>query len=213
MAEEIPHWDADQVRRDTLARWRTELSKIRVAGTNTGELNTFYTALYHSLMHPNTFNEVDGRYVGFDDKVHTLPAGRTQYSNFSDWDTYRSLAPLHAMLWPREASDMAQSLVNDAVQGGWWPRWPLANDYTAQMTGDSSVPLVANLYAYGARDFDLPTALRYLVKGATSVDTTLGAYQERPGVTEYVKRGYLPNTDVPEGTTTASVPRSPSNGR
>ncbi|MFJ5986270.1 GH92 family glycosyl hydrolase [Lentzea sp. NPDC092896] len=199
MAQEIPDWDAAQVRADTRAKWRTELSKIRVAGTDTGELKTFYTALYHSLMHPNTFNDVDGRYIGFDDQIHTLPAGRTQYANFSDWDTYRSLAPLHAMLWPREASDMAQSLVNDAVQGGWWPRWPLANDYTAQMTGDSSVPLIANLYAYGARDFDLKTALQYLVKGATSVDTTPGAYQERPGIGEYVKRGYLPNTDAARG--------------
>ncbi|ANZ43128.1 alpha-1,2-mannosidase [Lentzea guizhouensis] len=199
LAQEIPHWDAERVRADTRARWRTELSKIRVAGTDVGELKTFYTALYHSLMHPNTFNDVDGRYIGFDDKIHTLPAGRTQYANFSDWDTYRSLAPLHGMLWPREASDMAQSLVNDAVQGGWWPRWPLANDYTGQMTGDSSVPLIAALYAYGARDFDLSTALKYLVKGATSVDTTPGAYQERPGIAEYVKLGYLPNTDVARG--------------
>ncbi|WP_439658713.1 GH92 family glycosyl hydrolase [Lentzea sp. HUAS TT2] len=199
MAQEVSDWDAGKVRADTRAKWRTELSKIRVAGNDTGELKTFYTALYHSLMHPNTFNDVDGRYIGFDDQIHTLPAGRTQYANFSDWDTYRSLAPLHAMLWPREAGDMAQSLVNDAVQGGWWPRWPLANDYTAQMTGDSSVPLIANLYAYGARDFDLKTALQYLVKGATSVDATPGAYQERPGITEYVKRGYLPNTDVARG--------------
>ncbi|MGO1051445.1 GH92 family glycosyl hydrolase [Crossiella sp. CA198] len=199
LAQEIPHWDAGQVRRETREKWRTELSKIRVAGTNTGELKTFYTALYHSLLHPNTFNDVDGRYTGFDDRIHTLPAGRTQYANFSDWDTYRSLAPLHALLWPRQASDMAQSLVNDAVQGGWWPRWPLANDYTAQMTGDSSVPLIANLHAYGARDFDLPTALRYLIKGATTVDTTPGAYQERPGIGEYVKRGYLPNTEVARG--------------
>ncbi|MET9224495.1 GH92 family glycosyl hydrolase [Lentzea sp. NPDC003310] len=199
MAQEIPDWDAGRVRADTRAKWRTELGKIRVAGTNTDELKTFYTALYHSLMHPNTFNDVDGRYIGFDDEIHTLPAGRTQYANFSDWDTYRSLAPLHAMLWPREASDMAQSLVNDAVQGGWWPRWPLANDYTGQMTGDSGVPLIANLHAYGARDFDLKTALRYLVKGATTVDTTPGAYQERPGIEEYVRRGYLPNTDVARG--------------
>ncbi|MEU7474544.1 GH92 family glycosyl hydrolase [Lentzea sp. NPDC042327] len=199
MAQEVPGWDADRVRADTRARWRTELGKIRVAGTNADELKTFYTALYHSLMHPNTLNDVDGRYTGFDDQVHPLPAGRTQYANFSDWDTYRSLAPLHAMLWPRQASDMAQSLVNDAVQGGWWPRWPLANDHTAQMTGDSSVPLIANLHAYGARDFDLATALKYLVKGATSVDTTPGGYRERPGIDEYVRRGYLPNTDVARG--------------
>ena len=78
----------------------------------------FYTSLYHSLMHPNTFNDVDGRYTGFDGEIHEVAAGHTQYANFSDWDTYRSLAALHAVLAPERASDMAQSLVNDAEQYG-----------------------------------------------------------------------------------------------
>ena len=168
-------------------------------GKDTAQLKTFYTSLYHSLMHPNTFDDADGRYIGFDDQIRTLPKGRHQYANFSDWDTYRSLAPLHAMLFPKEASDMAQSLTNDAVQGGWWPRWPMANDYTGQMTGDSSVALISNLYAFGARDFDVKTALKYLVKGATSVDDTPGAYQERRGIEDYVARGYLPNNDASRG--------------
>lgn len=199
MAAEVPGWSLDALHRQTRDQWAATLGTIRVAGRDTGELKTFYTALYHSLMHPNTFNDADGRYTGFDDKVRTLPAGHNQYANFSDWDTYRSLAPLQAMLWPKQASDMAQSLVNDAEQGGWWPRWPLANDYTGQMTGDNSVPLIANLYAFGARDFDLKKALKYLVKGATSVDDTPGAYKERPGIGEYVERGYMPNNDASRG--------------
>lgn len=199
MASEVPGWSLDDLREQTRNRWTKELRKARVAGRGEDELKTFYTALYHSLMHPNTFNDADGSYIGFDDKVRTLPAGRTQYANFSDWDTYRSLAPLQAMLWPKEASDMAQSLVNDAEQGGWWPRWPLANSYTGQMTGDNSVPLIANLYAFGARDFDLKTALKYLVKGATTVDDTPGAYQERPDIAQYVSRGYAPNNDASRG--------------
>ncbi|MFF1703676.1 GH92 family glycosyl hydrolase [Streptomyces sp. NPDC058252] len=199
MAAEIPGWDLGAVAKKTRDQWTDTLRKVRVAGRDEGELKTFYTALYHSLMHPNTFNDVDGRYIGFDDKTHTLPRGRNQYANFSDWDTYRSLAPLQAMLWPKEASDMAQSLVNDAVQGGWWPRWPMANQSTGQMTGDNSVPLVAALYAYGARDFDVKTALKYLVKGATTVDDSPGAYRERPGIESYVERGYLPNNDSARG--------------
>ncbi|QFZ78518.1 alpha-1,2-mannosidase [Streptomyces fagopyri] len=196
MAAEMPGWNLDDVREQTRDQWKQALRKIRVAGGESGERKMFYTFLYHSLMHPNTFDDADGRYTGFDDEVRTLPKGRTQYANFSDWDTYRSLAPLQAMLFPKQASDMAQSLVNDAEQGGWWPRWPLANDYTGQMTGDNSVPLIANLYAYGARDFDLKTALKYLVKGATSVDHTPGAYQERPGVEDYMERGYANNSGV-----------------
>ncbi len=199
MAAEVPGWDLDRVRRQTRDAWTEALSRIRVAGRDTGELKTFYTALYHSLMHPNTFNDVDGRYIGFDNEIHTLPEGRTQYANFSDWDTYRTLAPLQALLFREEASDMAQSLVNDATQGGWWPRWPLANGYTGQMTGDNSVPLIANLHAFGARDFDLDTALKYLVKGATTVDDTPGAYKERPDVQNYVERGYAPNNDASRG--------------
>ncbi|WP_327365442.1 GH92 family glycosyl hydrolase [Streptomyces sp. NBC_01217] len=199
MASEVPGWSLEELRKQTRGRWTEELGKARVAGRNTDELKTFYTALYHSLMHPNTFNDADGRYIGFDDKVRTLPEGRTQYANFSDWDTYRSLAPLQAMLWPKEASDMAQSLVNDAEQGGWWPRWPLANSYTGQMTGDSSVPLIASLYAFGARDFDLKTALKYLVKGAMTVDDTPGAYRERPDIANYIERGYAPNNDASRG--------------
>ncbi|WP_371789776.1 GH92 family glycosyl hydrolase [Streptomyces sp. NBC_01471] len=199
MASEVPGWSLGKLREQTRDRWTSALRKVRVAGRDTGQLKTFYTSLYHALMHPNTFNDVDGRYIGFDDKVRELPEGRTQYANFSDWDTYRSLAPLQAMLWPKEASDMAQSLVNDATQGGWWPRWPFANGYTGQMTGDNSVALIANLYAYGARDFDLKTALKYLVKGATTVDSTPGAYHERPDIANYVERGYAPNNDASRG--------------
>ncbi|WP_329123743.1 GH92 family glycosyl hydrolase [Streptomyces sp. NBC_01465] len=199
MAAEVPGWDFGALRQQTRDQWTLALRKVRVAGQDTDELKTFYTSLYHGLMHPNTFDDADGRYIGFDNKIRTLPKGRHQYANFSDWDTYRSLAPLQAMLWPKEASDMAQSLVNDAVQGGWWPRWPVANDYTGQMTGDNSVALISNLYAFGARDFDLRTALKYLVKGATTVDDTPGAYKERPDIANYVERGYAPNNDASRG--------------
>lgn len=199
MKAEVPGWDLDAQRQETAGRWRRALGKVRIAGGTQDQRETFYTSLYHSLMHPNTFSDVDRRYIGFDDKVRTLPEGRVQYANYSDWDTYRTLAPLQAMLFPDRAGDMAQSLVNDAEQGGWWPRWPMANEPTGQMTGDNSVPLIANLYAWGARDFDLKTALKYLVKGATTVDHTPGAYTERPGVEDYVRLGYDPNNETSRG--------------
>ncbi|MBR7504302.1 glycoside hydrolase family 92 protein, partial [Mycobacterium tuberculosis] len=74
------------------------LSRISVAGRNVDDLTTFYTSLYRSLLHPNMFNDADGRYVGFDGAIHTVAAGHTQYATFSDWDTYRCLAALQAML-------------------------------------------------------------------------------------------------------------------
>jgi predicted alpha-1,2-mannosidase len=89
---------------------------------------------------------------------------------------------------------MAQSLVNDVDQSGAFPRWALANAATAEMTGDSVVPLIVNLYAFGAKDFDLKTALHYMVNAATNGGVGLGGYVERPGIATYLQLGYAPQT-------------------
>ncbi|WP_322857915.1 GH92 family glycosyl hydrolase [Mycobacterium shigaense] len=192
------------VRGAARSQWKAALARITVAGRNAGELRTFYTSLYRSLLHPNTFSDADGRYIGFDRQIHVVANGRTQYANFSDWDTYRCLAPLQALLFPEHASDMAQSLVNDAEQSGALPRWALANVATGEMSGDSVVPLIVNLYTYGATDFDTKAALHYMVEGATKGGVGLNGYVERPGIATYLRLGYAPNT--PEfGTVDASI--------
>ncbi len=182
----------DDVRAAAAREWNATLSRITVAGRNADNVDTFYTSLYRSLLHPNTFNDADGRYIGFDGFVHSVAAGHTQYANFSDWDTYRCLAPLQALLFPERASDMAQSLVNDAEQSGALPRWPIANAATAEMSGDNPVPLIVNLYAYGGKDFDVTTALRYMVNAATKGGVGLNGYVERPGIATYSQFGYAP---------------------
>ncbi len=184
----------DDVRRAASREWNGTLSRISVAGRNADNLETFYTSLYRSLLHPNTFNDADGRYIGFDGLIHTVATGHTQYANFSDWDTYRCLAALQALLFPERASDMAQSLVNDAEQSGAFPRWAFANAATGEMTGDSVVPLIVNLNAYGARDFDVKAALRYMVNAATKGGVGLSGYVERPGIATYLQFGYAPFT-------------------
>jgi predicted alpha-1,2-mannosidase len=166
-----------------------------VAGSISGDVKTFYTSLYRTLLHPNTFNDADGRYVGFDGEVHTVAAGRTQYANFSDWDTYRSLAALQGLIFPERASDMAQSLVNDAEQSGSLPRWAVANSATGEMTGDNVVPFIVNLYAFGAKDFDLKKALYFMLKAATDGGAGRGGYVERPGIASYLEHGYAPQTE------------------
>ncbi|MGO8936394.1 MAG: GH92 family glycosyl hydrolase [Mycobacterium sp.] len=192
----------DAVRAAASSQWNAALSRISVAGRDGDDVDTFYTSLYRSLLHPNTFNDADGRYIGFDSVIHTLAEGRTQYTNFSDWDTYRCLAALQALLFPKQASDMAQSLVNDAVQSGSLPRWALANAATGQMTGDSVVPLIVNLYAYGAKDFDLETALLYMAHGAITGGVGLNGYIERPGAPAYTQLGYAPETVGPSASIT-----------
>jgi predicted alpha-1,2-mannosidase len=184
----------DEVRAAASKEWNAALSRIAIAGRNDHDLDTFYTSLYRSLLHPNTFNDADGRYIGFDNSLHTVSAGHAQYTNFSDWDTYRCLAALQALLFPDRASDMAQSLVNDAEQSGALPRWALANSATAEMSGDSVVPLIVNLNAYGAEDFDTKKALRYMVDAATKGGVGRDGYVERPGIATYQRLGYAPFT-------------------
>lgn len=195
LAEEIPEWDVDSLQQANRDAWAEMLGRIEVSGGADTDTTMFYTSLYHSLMHPNTFNDVDGRYAGFDGEIHEVDPGHTQYANFSDWDTYRSLAALHAIIAPERASDMAQSLVNDAEQFGWLPRWPVANQPTGQMTGDSSVPLIASLHAFGARDFDVDAALDHMIKGATQTPADTDGYVQRPGLESYLELGYGPQTE------------------
>ncbi|CAM3506327.1 GH92 family glycosyl hydrolase [Mycobacterium colombiense] len=184
----------DDVRAAASREWNAALSRVTVAGRNVDDLTTFYTALYRSLLHPNMFNDADGRYVGFDGSIHMVAAGHTQYANFSDWDTYRCLAALQALLFPERAGDMAQSLVNDAEQSGALPRWAFANAATGEMSGDSVVPLIVNLNTFGANGFDTKTALRYMVDGATKGGAGLGGYVERRGIATYQRLGYAPFT-------------------
>src|SRR5271156_3992567 len=182
----------DDIRAAASKEWNTALSRIRIAGYTEDDIVTFYSALYHALLNPNTFNDTDGRYIGFDGQIHTIAPGHTQYDNYSDWDTYRGVAALQGMVFPREASDMAQSLVNDAVESGSFPRWALAITATAEMTGDSVVPLIANFYAFGAKDFDVKRALHFMLDAATEGGVGRNGYVERPEIDTYLHRGYLP---------------------
>ena len=201
-AAEVPGFDVPALVASTRAQWRDALRKVEVGGGTDADLTTFYTGLYHSLQFPTEFNDVDGRYIGFDDQVHQVPAGQTQYATFSDWDTYRALAPLQAMLFPDRAGDMANSLLRDAQQyDDWWPRWPIANESaTGTMNGDSGVPLFANLYAFGGRSADVAAALPIMLKGATQSKELGWGFQERQCVEEYVQLGYAPNDACSQGT-------------
>jgi predicted alpha-1,2-mannosidase len=183
-------WNVAGTQRRARGAWNDLLGHIRVAGGTLAERRTFYTALYHSLLHPNVFSDVDGRYIGFDDRVHRNTS-HAQYANISDWDIYRSEVPLLALVAPRQTSDMMQSLVNDAAQGGWLPKWPVANAYTDEMNGDSSDPILASAYAFGARNFDARAALAAMVRGATEPGAGQGWAPERQDLAEYLARGWV----------------------
>ena len=144
------------------------LARIAITGGTTPQRRTFYTAFYHTLLHPNVISDVTGQYRGFDQRVHRVARGHDEYANYSDWDVYRTEIPLLALVAPGETSDMMQSLVDAArQQNGWLPRWALVNGPTSVMGGDSIDPVIAGGYAFGARDFDARGALAAMVQGAS----------------------------------------------
>jgi predicted alpha-1,2-mannosidase len=180
----------DDVATAARTAWNDRLNQIQVTGGTDADKTTFYTALYHSLIQPNVFSDVDGRYTGFDGRVHTADKGHAMYTNFSGWDIYRSEIQLLALLAPEETSDIARSMIAYAAQGGSWDRWTVANDYTGVMNGDPYHIIVSSAYAFGAKDFDANTALLSMLRGATQ-PTTQG-YTERPGLEDYQTLGYVP---------------------
>ncbi|HEX4862478.1 MAG TPA: GH92 family glycosyl hydrolase, partial [Acidimicrobiales bacterium] len=225
LAAEDSGWDLSAVEHAASLSWNSILSRVVVTGGTTDQVVTFYTALYHAFLDPTTFSDIDGCYPTFSN-VEFVATGISctsgvQYANFSMWDTYRTQMPLIAMLDPQAASDMVTSLLNDASQGGWLPRWPVANSYTGTQSGDSADPLIAGAYAFGARQFDVGAALADMVRGATdpsagsSVEDlmfesdSLLRYEQRPGLPDYESRHYVPNfmfrqsSGVPDGTSTS----------
>ncbi|HTJ69149.1 MAG TPA: GH92 family glycosyl hydrolase [Actinospica sp.] len=191
-------WSESQVAQRTYSEWDQLLSRIRIGGGTSDQQAEFYTALYHALLEPSIFSDANGTYLGFDGKVHRTSHGQVQYANFSGWDIYRSEIPLLAVVAPEQTSQMVTSLLNDEAQGGWLPKWGFANDYTQVMNGDAADPIIAEAYAFGARDFDTNAALAAMVKGASTEPTSStvgqGFYVERPQLSDYLSQGYVPNT-------------------
>jgi predicted alpha-1,2-mannosidase len=171
---------------------------MRIGGGTSAQQTEFYTALYHALLEPSIFSDANGTYLGFDGNVHRTSHGQVQYANFSGWDVYRDEIPLLAVIAPEQTSQMVTSLLNDEGQGGWLPKWGFANDYTQVMNGDAADPIIAEAYAFGARDFDAGAALAAMVKGASTTPTSSelgqGFYVERPQLSDYLSLGYVPNT-------------------
>jgi predicted alpha-1,2-mannosidase len=198
LGSEDPGWSESHVAQSTYSQWNQLLDRIRIGGGTKDQQTEFYTALYHAMIEPSIFSDDNGKYLGFDNKIHTTARGQVQYANFSGWDVYRSEIPLLAVLVPEETSQMVTSLINDEAQGGWLPKWGFANDYTQVMNGDAADPVIADAYAFGARDFDTSAALAAMIKGASTVPTAgelgQGTYTERPQLSSYLSLGYVPNT-------------------
>jgi predicted alpha-1,2-mannosidase len=184
-AEQTSGETVAQVAAATRADWNTVLGRIAVGGGSTADRTTLYTALYHSLLYPETYSDVNGQYLGFDKVVHTVAAGHTQYATFSGWDVYRSQVQLIAFLDPGIASDIAQSIDNQGAQAGYFDRWTLANGNTGVMVGDPLPIIASSVYAFGGTGFNATDLLNRAVSGSANGN-------ERQGYAQYNQQGYVP---------------------
>jgi len=207
---ELPHWDFDKVRSDAKAAWNKELSKIEVSGGTPEQTTNFYTALYHTMIHPNIFNDVDGNYRGLDGKVHQLrvlspgfsrptaakrpPEGGTQnagdqYTVFSLWDTFRAAHPLYTIIDQKRTVDFINTFIRQYEQGGRLPVWELWGNETDTMIGYHAVSVIADAMAKGIKGFDYEKAYE-AAKHSAELDHF--------GLAAYKRRGYISMEDENE---------------
>ena len=149
------------------------------------------THLYRSFIHPSVSSDVNGEYMGADYKVHRTNS--RQYSQFSNWDTYRTQIQLLSILEPDVASDIVLSHQDFALQsGGSFPRWVLANIETGIMQGDPSAILVSNAWAFGARNYDPKPLFEIMRRGAEVPGAKSQQEETRPHLKQYLEKGYCP---------------------
>lgn len=188
--EQCGKFDFDKVCSAAKEKWERDLSKIRVFGGTQEQKTVFYTALYHTLIHPNVLNDVNGEYPLMESSgIGKVPAGHTRYTVFSLWDTYRNVHQLLALVYPERQLDMVRSMIGIYREWGWMPKWELYGRETFTMEGDPAIPVITDTWLKGLRDFDIETAYGAFVKSAT----TPGAENRmRPDVDPYLEKGYIP---------------------
>jgi len=186
---ENPGWDFEAVKNQTISKWNHYLGKIEVEGENSDRINQFYTHLYRVFIHPNVCSDVNGEYMGADNKIYKTES--KYYTSFSNWDTYRTQTQLIAMLAPDVTSDVVVSHQLFANQsGGGFPRWVMANIETGVMQGDPTPIVVSNAYAFGARNYDPRSILKVMKYGAEVPGAKSQNIETREGLAQYMEKGF-----------------------
>lgn len=189
LVAEAPDMNFDGYRQRAAEVWNQELAKIEVKGGTSDDRVNFYTALYHSMIAPTIYSDVDGAYFGPDGQTHA-GEGHTNYSTFSLWDTYRAAHPLFTYTQPQRANDMIKGFLKFYEQHGALPLWNLYGWETDMMIGYHAVPVIVDAYLKGIGDFDAEKALEACVASANRDD-----YR---GIGEYKQLGYVPAYSDPK---------------
>jgi len=192
---EIPDWDFLKTKTNLEKTWNDILGKIDIKGGSDDDFTKFYTAMYHSLLQPRLYSDVNGEYPRFAGNGEIEKAeGFEYYDDFSNWDIYRAQMPLLSLIAPKEYNDMVKSIVVKAEQGGWLPIFPMWNNYTSAMIGDHSSAILADAAMKGF-NFDMEKAYKYMRKNAFETPDSIAEYQDGKGrraLNSYLQFGYIP---------------------
>ena len=186
LEKEVGGQNFKEVYKDTRKAWNEKLSVVEVVGGTADDKTVFYTALYHTQIHPNIFNDINGEYP----EISTGNIGETKntrYTVFSLWDTYRNYHQLMSLLYPSEQLGMINSMLEMYEENRWLPKWELNSTETFTMVGDPASVVIADSYLRGLTNFDVEKAYKAMIKGATdTINNPL-----RPGLKEYIEKGYV----------------------
>lgn len=189
---ESEQFDFDKTRSIASAEWNKNLSVVDVEGGTEDDKTIFYTALYHTLIHPNIINDVNGQYPEMESYNVLEVNDANRYTVFSLWDTYRNYHPLMALLYPEQQMDMLRSMVDMYKESGWMPKWELLSKETHVMEGDPAIPVIVDSYLRGLTDFDVEAAYEGMRKSATIKGSE---NKLRPDIDHYLSQGYVPLTE------------------
>jgi predicted alpha-1,2-mannosidase len=188
LSTEISHWNFEKTRTDAKNLWNKELSAIEVSGGSEAEMTNFYTALYHTKLQPNVFQDTDKGYLGVDKQAHTA-TDFTNYTVFSLWDTFRAAHPLYTIIDQKRTADFINTFLKQYEQNGRLPLWELAANETDTMIGYHAVSVIADAMAKGVKGFDYEKAYE-----ASKHSAELNHF----GLEAYKRRGYISMEDEQE---------------
>jgi len=183
-----------QIVQETNANWNNYLSRVEVEGGLDEDKIKFYTALYHTLIHPNILNDANGEYPKMRTR-ETLHAKNNRYTTFSFWDTYRNYHQLMTLLYPEQQLDMLKSMLQVYDESGWLPKWELNATETTTMVGDPAGIIIADSYLKGIKGFDIEKAYSAMKKSAEQINNN----PLRPGLKDYLEKGYLTTKTINSG--------------
>jgi predicted alpha-1,2-mannosidase len=184
----LPGWDFEAVKKAASDAWEKELSKILITSDDPDQKKIFYTSLYHTMVAPALFSDINGQFKGLKGDVQKAE-GYKRYTVFSLWDTYRALHPLFTITDPGRVNDMVKSMLDHYKQCGILPVWELEGNETFCMVGNHSISVIAEAIMKNIGDFDKELAFEAMK--ATS-------FNDRDGMGLYDKLGYMPADKVPQ---------------